>query len=758
MIIALVGVEWIQATFARRQTDWLISRRGDAFLTTLQGRLQERRSAEEGFAHMLSQHRDLVKAVREGDSKALSDLLGPLEAGMGLGHLAVFGKGGEVLLRLGSVTRLADQTPMVAGALAGWTQSAVVAVPGGLLVLSSAPVFGSGDTIGAVLIGSFLGAGALETFRTGDGEEVAVIQHGGLVMTTATDPGLISVLKGTTATPEGLAGLRGGLDALGMRAVIEPLSDGGYMAGLFPVDDILQTIDGMRDTPRLGILFLTGLLVLMGVHFAKTIAQPLDAMLMVTREIVSGNYRRRIPRSPILELSELAGAFNQMAHQVERQLHELAHQALHDPLTNLANRKMLIERLRKALARPGAPANSVAVIMLDLDNFKVINDSLGHLCGDELLYQCARRLEDVLPPEGLAIRQGGDEFSILLDGIGEMREATCVAAQVVAALREPFVVAGREIVITASVGIAYGTPGQHLPDDLLKAADLAAYRVKGTGKAGCAVYDHSMSALAMERLELESDLRRALERDELVLWYQPVVDLQSGHVVELEALIRWRHPARGLISPADFIPLAEETGLILPIGRWVLTQACRQACEWLAEFPEQPELVVGVNLSARQVHHPGVVEEVAQVLAETGLPPACLKLEITESVMMHDAEATVQTLRRLKALGLQLAVDDFGQGYSSLSYLKHFPLDVLKIDRAFVDKLGQDPQDTAIVEAIIRLARTLDLTVTGEGIETCGQVDILREMGCERGQGYYFARPQPSEAIAALLAGAPTGR
>ena len=756
MVLALGAVEWAQHTIGTRQTEQLIARRGEAFQTILQGRLAERRSAQESFARMLSWHRDVSAAVQAKDTEALAALLGPLEAGMGLGYMAVYSKEGEPLLRLGTKTWVPGEHELVSEALAGWTQSSSVSVSGGVMAIASAPVYGAADTVGAVLVGSYLGPHMLAAFRSVPGEEVAVLRPGDLVAMTTASPRIKDALDATGSLQSaGLAHLNLRLAPLGMRAVFEHLRDESVVAAIYPVDDILAAARDIRNAVRAGMLLVTGLLVLMGIHFAQVVARPLEAMATVTREVVGGNYRRRVAASDIQELDELAGAFNHMAQQVEAQLDELVHQALNDPLTNLPNRKMLIERLKQALSRTGERESSVAVILLDLDNFKVINDSLGHPCGDQLLVQCARRLEQVLPPGGLAVRQGGDEFCILLEQMRDPTEANRVAERVNATVREPFQIAGREIVVTASAGIAYGTPGEHRPDDLLKAADLAAYKVKNIGKDGCAVFDGTMSAAAMARLELESDLRRALEREELVLWYQPVVDLGSGRIVELEALIRWQHPTRGLISPAEFIPLAEETGLIMPIGRWVLTEACRQAAAWLGRDPGEAQLAVSVNLSARQVHDKRLVEEVAQALAESRLPPSCLKLEITESVMMHDAEATVRTLSRLKALGVRLAVDDFGQGYSSLSYLRRFPLDVLKIDRAFVEQLGQDPQDTAIVEAIIRLARTLNLTVTGEGVETGAQVQHLRSMGCELGQGYHFARPQPVAAITELLTGPP---
>ena len=327
-----------------------------------------------------------------------------------------------------------------------------------------------------------------------------------------------------------------------------------------------------------------------------------------------------------------------------------------------------------------------------------------------------------------------------------------IAERILASLRAPVAVAGRELSVGVSIGVALGTSSGDVADDVLRRADLALYRAKADGKGGYALFDPSLETRVLERMEIENDLRTALERGELRLVYQPILTLADGRVAEVEALIRWHHPRRGVVAPGVFIPLAEETGLIVPIGQWVLEEACRQLRIWHAEFPQTPPLVLSVNLSARQFQHTDLVADVDRTLRQAGIDPRYLKLEITESVVMHDVESAIATCHRLKELDLLLAIDDFGTGYSSLGQLKRFPFDTLKVDRSFVDGLGRDEQDTAIVQSVVSLAKTLGLSLTAEGIETPVQEAFLRSLGCERGQGYLFARPAAPEVIASMLA------
>jgi diguanylate cyclase (GGDEF)-like protein/PAS domain S-box-containing protein len=435
--------------------------------------------------------------------------------------------------------------------------------------------------------------------------------------------------------------------------------------------------------------------------------------------------------------------------EAEASLVRLAH---YDQLTGLPNRALFLERLGQALARAEGLGRAVAVLFLDLDNFKVINDSLGHGAGDRLLAAVAARLRSSVRVGDTAARFGGDEFAVLLEDLGDDCDATETADRVVRSLHAPVVLDGHEVCPSFSVGVATSAPNGDTPERMLRHADLAMYRAKANGKAQYAVFDEAMATDAMDRLTLEAELRQALARDELRVDYQPIVDLGTGRIAELEALVRWQHPRYGLVPPARFIPIAEETGLIVPIGHWVLDQACRQAQDWRDALPDARDLAMSVNLSARQFRHPGLVADVVGVLRATGLAPGALKLEITESVLMQHMEGAIATMHELKALGVRLAIDDFGTGYSSLAYLKHFPVDTLKIDRSFVRGIGRDHGDVAIVRSVIALADSLHLAVTAEGIETAEQLEELQALGCDRGQGFFLARPASDDAVRLLLA------
>jgi diguanylate cyclase (GGDEF)-like protein len=458
----------------------------------------------------------------------------------------------------------------------------------------------------------------------------------------------------------------------------------------------------------------------------------------------------------LLDDPNIGGVVVNYRDVTERKLFEerLRHQAFHDPLTDLPNRALFMDKLWHALDYMEHRGQPVAVLFMDLDNFKLINDSFGHEVGDLLLVSVAERLRQCLRPEDTAARFGGDEFTILLEAVADASDAVRVAERITHALKAPFTLNGREVFVNTSIGIALATSGRERPTDLLRNADVALYRAKASGKAACEVFNAAMNILALERLDLQAELTRAIERGEFALHYQPQLELPTGKITGWEALVRWRHPERGLLLPVAFLSVAEESGLITQIGKLVLEEACRQAKEWQEQHPAaDAPLKMSVNISARQFQRPDeLVREVAQVLEETGLAPGSLVLEITESMIMKEAERNVDVLERLRGLGVQVAVDDFGTGYSSLAYLKRFPVDMLKVDKSFVDGLGENLEDTAIVEAVINLAHALGLRTVAEGIETTGQLDQLRALGCELGQGYYFSRPLPAHKASALPA------
>jgi diguanylate cyclase (GGDEF)-like protein/PAS domain S-box-containing protein len=431
---------------------------------------------------------------------------------------------------------------------------------------------------------------------------------------------------------------------------------------------------------------------------------------------------------------------------------QLLHDAFHDALTGLPNRALFMDHVKMAIQRSRRSGDRLfAALFLDLDRFKIINDSLGHMVGDQLLVGIAHRLEACLRPGDTVARLGGDEFTILLEDLTTMEDATDVARRVQEAVTQPFNIGGHEVFTTASIGIALSNTGYERAEDLLRDADTAMYRAKMEGKKRHVVFDKAMHDRAMELLQTETDLRRALTRQEFFLNYQPIVNLETGRVTSFEALVRWRHPERGLVMPGDFVPVAEETGLIVPLGLWVLNEACRQMREWQRLGLADEAVKMSVNLSGRQFSQADLIEQISSALRESGLKAANLKLEITESMVMENFDTAIDMLTQLRVLGVGLSIDDFGTGYSSLSYLHRFPIDTLKIDRSFVTQMTDNSENAEIVRTIVTLARSLDMAVVAEGVETADQLRQLGELGCDYGQGYLFSRPVGAGQAAELL-------
>lgn len=490
---------------------------------------------------------------------------------------------------------------------------------------------------------------------------------------------------------------------------------------------------------------ITGLIMLFQVAAGATKADELSEVPLLGAIIVMVFL---IARRRELALEALAKSAEQQRVLAAR----MRDMALQDALTGLPNRRAFVERIERATARASRHGSAVAVLFLDLDGFKVINDSLGHAAGDRLLTLVAERLRGLLRPEDTVARLGGDEFTILVEDVPNIGAVIHIAERINAALVPPVEVAGRTVSITTSVGIAITDPDNPRSGDLLRDADAAMYRAKAEGKSRYAIFESQMHAGALAQLELEADLRGAADRGELVLHYQPKVTLGHVDVSGVEALVRWRHPTRGLLFPGAFIPLAESSGLIVSIGRWVLSEACRQLRIWQDLYSSDPPLLMCVNLSALEFRQPDLIDHLSCVLHEFRLPAGSLMIELTENVLVMEEDLATVALGQLRSIGVQLAIDDFGTGHSSLAYLKRFPVDLIKIDRSFVAGLGHDPKDAGIIQVLVTFARNLGLKLVAEGVETEAQRAQLVAIGCELGQGYYFSRPQAADKLSELFA------
>ncbi len=458
---------------------------------------------------------------------------------------------------------------------------------------------------------------------------------------------------------------------------------------------------------------------------------------------------------------ENASLYQQSQQEIaERKVAEqrLLHDAIHDALTGLPNRALLMDRLRFAVERAKRREGYLyALLFMDLDRFKDVNDSLGHMMGDQLLIETAKMLAGNLRPTDTVARLGGDEFVVLLEDINNISDATTLADRIQRTLSTSIQLTGHPVYITASIGIVLSVTGYQQPEDVLRDADIAMYRAKALGKNRYEIFDPAMRDRIMERLKLENELRRALDRRELDVFYQPIVSLKTGRIIGLESLVRWHHPERGLVLPGEFIPLAEETGLIIPLDRYVLREACRQMHEWHAQMPTEPPLTVSVNMSGRQFTQPDLIESIELILKDTSLEPPSLNVEITESTIMEDHEYTANVLSKLQALGVQVQIDDFGVGYSSLSYLARFPLNALKVDRTFIKLMTEDSNYLKIVQAIVMMTHGLGMGVIAEGVETEKQLTQLNALGCEYVQGYLLAVPLDSQKVKELLVKTVTG-
>ncbi len=483
----------------------------------------------------------------------------------------------------------------------------------------------------------------------------------------------------------------------------------------------------------------------------RRFSEPLQAAMASIDKVASGTLDELVPSAQIREFAQLSESFNSMTAKFRESTARLVHKAFHDPLTGLPNRALFMTRIQQSLTNARHRDEHVAVLFFDIDRFKVLNDTLGHGAGDRLLVVFARRLSAMVQGNRLFARLAGDEFILLVQGRSAESEAISVADNILDALKRPLIVHGREMFVTCSIGIAI-SDNADTSTELLRKADIALYRAKARGRARYSLYDPDHDENSVDRIDLDSALRRAIERRQLLLHYQPEINLADGSVVGMEALLRWNHPHRGVLSPKDFISLAEETGEILNIGQWVLEEACTQASSLIARVgPAAADLVVSVNLSADEFRQENLVADVARTLKQTGLNARNLRLEITESVLMDPISTPMETLAELRNVGVKLAIDDFGTGYSSLSYLQRLPVDTIKIDQSFVGSLGLDERTFPIIRAVVQLADALKMDVTAEGIETIYQLEQLRAAGCPAGQGHYFSPAVDEKTILDLL-------
>jgi diguanylate cyclase (GGDEF)-like protein len=733
-----------------------LRQRGASAIDQFTRGVDESRGVHATYARLLENTPGLATAVRRSQPDVLRRLLGPIGRDQTFQEITIYDRVGAEVVNVGAPVGDRIDASLFAAGLAGSTSSQAVVDPDGLVVLASTPIRQAGEVVGVLVVGSNLKGADLAQLEHQQGAQLAVFQDGVLATTTARDPALLRALGAARLRGGGAGGLTDRLEPFHLHPTVRRLGPDGALVALSSTADLSRFSSERKVVLVAAGALLLAVLALIAFFLTRTVLRPLEAMAGATRRMIDGDYSRRVATSRIPELDTLATGVNHLAERVEAQLRDLSHQAFHDAVTGLPNRALFLDRLDHALARARRTDSFVVVLFLDLDNFKVVNDSLGHEAADQLLVAVGERLRECVRAEDTLARLGGDEFTVLLEEVGNMSDALAAVARIETLFDRPFDVAGKEVFSSASIGLTSSRGGRTDSAAMIREADMAMYRAKANGKARVEVFDETMSEEMEERLALQTELRHAIPRGDLRVHYQPIVDLATGEQTDVEALVRWEHPERGLIPPLSFIPLAEESGLIVPLGQWVLTEACRQVKAWQDEHGIA--LGLSVNLSPRQFQHPGLVDDVAAVLADTGLEPESLRLEITENVVAEDVEDVRSIMQALSELGVKLVIDDFGVGYSSLVYLKRLPVRGLKIDRTFIADMDRSPEDLAIVEAMTTVARTLGLDVTAEGVESVDQLTRLRALGCERAQGYHFARPQPPADFEELLAKLPAPR
>jgi len=721
--LLIVGLSEVSAT---REAEHLVEQRGRSVLSGLSERLQERERTQQVYGGLMASSDEVVDALQGKDVVGAAQALVPRRSRFELGFVVAYAGPGTPLLELGVPAGFATQA-LVTSALAGVETSTAQVVRGGLVLAAASPVKAHSGVVGVIVVGHLFDDADLEELARTKDMQLVLRREGRVLASSSRLP------AGSLEAALEVSGRGVEVSLEGQRFRVETTAlDDGELLALVPVEDLRVAAARRRTTTvaiTIGLLLALGLTAFVR---ARVIARSLDQMVVLAGRIAAGEYDRRVEPVSTRELDELGRAVNHLAGQVRARVEDLVFQAEHDALTGLANRNLLWQRARAGMAAADRDCRC-GVLFIDLDDFKAVNDSLGHAAGDRVLIAVADILRAQVREQDLPVRLGGDEFAVFVDGVVSEDDLVGLAQRILLALSRPHPLGEHQVVPAASIGIATGESGRGDVEQLLRHADVAMYLAKQRPDRPYAVFDATMHTDLLDRLVLKADLARAMAADELAVHYQPLIDLGTGHVIGTEALLRWTHPIRGNISPVTFIPLAEESGLIEPIGLWALRQACQQAVEWAAGVA--PAMGVSVNLSVRQLHSTSIIADIAGV---------------TESLLVQDG-VVPELLSQIRALGVRVAIDDFGTGYSSLAYLQRFPVDVIKIDRSFVTPLSDDGASDAIVRSIIQIAQVLGARTVAEGVENIAQEKALRALGCSVGQGYLFARPMPAAAATRFL-------
>ncbi len=792
-----IGLNEIEKRVEQKQIEVSLEQEGIHVLTQIEQRLQEKQRAKESLVRLLAEREDVVALVKVGASDRWQEILKPWRGKLNIDSIAIESIKNSHLLELGEPQQDL-QAPLKVAARLGAIQSRIAIDRQSLVLLASAPIRSDGKVIGTIIIGNSLNGNEIQPRQVENDVELALYHQSKLSTTTVEQADLLGFLLQSTLTftksfgnameefdkglsseedwngrsppvtevrvasevhtPRGgvsltqLEQLNRSLEKYHFYATARAIDKENLLVVLIPSHQIFAAVDRRKLVELIATLVWMITIAIVGWLLSCQVAQPLENMVSVTKEIVSGNYQKQVASSDIKELNDLARAINYLAKQLETKFADLTYQAFHDPLTNLPNRAFFEKRLQQAWDRARRHQSKIGVLFIDLDGFKQVNDNLGHEIGDRLLIEVGCRLQACLRSSDTLARLGGDEFTILLEDVGDVSYATNISRRINQQLKLKFNFDGHYVSISASIGIACSVPKGTHPGDFLRKADLAMYEVKKNGKANYHVFDLNIKNRTRFKSTLESELNRAIEREEFQIYYQPVMQLATDRIAEVEALVRWQHPDRGLIFPAEFLSVAEQTGLILPLGQWILEKACQQLQNWHSQYNNYLPLVINVNLSKKQLQQPQFEQEIALILQKTGIDPNCLKLEIAESTIFAcKKDSNLTRLQNLKDLGVRLALDDYGKGLSAPNSLQLFPIDTLKIDRILIEKLGNNIKDTAIVNGIIAFAKAINLSITAEGIETVQQLNHLQALGCDCAQGYYFTKPLTSEAMSLLL-------